>query len=45
MPQTYLRQDLFERIARSYPDRKVVHVINEAVEEKLRRDGFLEEEE
>lgn len=42
MPQTYVRQDLYEKIAHSYPDRKVVEVINEAVEEKLRRDGFLE---
>lgn len=43
MPQTYVRNELYELLARSYPDKKVVESINEAIEEKLRRDGNLKE--
>ncbi len=41
MPQTYVKNSLYELLAKSYPEKKVVEIINEAVEDKLRRDGFL----
>lgn len=42
MPQTYVKNTLYERCAKAYPERRVVDIINEAVEEKLERDGHLE---